>query len=67
MKISYDAKADLLYIRLDDRKQDIINDRVSDEVVLDIGENEKIVGIEFMDASRNLNLEKLLPVEFVNR
>ncbi len=67
MKISYDAKTDLLYIRLDDRKQELINERVSDEIVLDIGENNRIIGIEFLDASKNLNLEKILPVEYVSQ
>jgi uncharacterized protein YuzE len=32
--------------------------------VLDIGEGDKIVGIEILDASRHLNLERLLPVEY---
>lgn len=39
-----------LYIRFDSRKQDVINRRVSDDVVLDIGEADKIIGIEILDA-----------------
>lgn len=46
------------------RDGEIINKRVSNEMVLDIGENDKIVGIEILDASKHLNLEKLLPVKF---
>ena len=64
MQIVYNAKTDLLYIRLDDRKQDVINERVSDNIVLDIGEGDKIVGIEILDASKRLNLERLLPVTY---
>lgn len=64
MQIMYNAKTDLLYIRLDDRKQDVVNRRVSDDVVLDIGEDDKIVGIEIADASHQVNLNDLLPVEF---
>ena len=64
MRIEYDAKTDLLYIRLDDRRQDIINRRPSEDIVLDIGESDKIVGIEIMDASKHLNLESLLPVKY---
>ena len=64
MQILYDAKSDLLYIRLDDRKQEVINERVSEDIVLDIGEENKIVGIEILDASKHLNLERLLPVNF---
>jgi uncharacterized protein YuzE len=54
----------LLYLRLDDRKQQVVNKRVSDDVVLDIGEDDRIVGIEILDASKHLNLEKLLPVKY---
>lgn len=66
MQILYNAATDLLYIRLDDRKQDIINRRLAEDVVLDIGEDEKIVGIEILDASKRLHLEKLLPVQYGN-
>lgn len=64
MQLVYDSKTDLLYIRLDDQKQSVINRRVSDDIVLDIGEGEKIIGIEILDASHHLNLERLLPVQF---
>jgi len=64
MQVVYNSKTDLLYLRLDDRKQPVINKRVTDEIVLDVGENDRIVGIEILDASKNLDLEKLLPVNF---
>ena len=58
MKIEYDERADLLYLRLDPRTQDVLNRRVSDDVVLDMGEGQMIVGIEIMHASRNLDLSR---------
>jgi uncharacterized protein YuzE len=64
MKIIYDDKADLLYLRLDDQKQAVVNIRVSEGIVLDIGEGDRIVGIEILDASKHLNLEQLLPVRY---
>ena len=64
MNIIYNEKADLLYIRLDDRKQDVINRQVSEDIVLDIGENNKIIGIEILDASKHLSLERILPVKY---
>ena len=64
MHVFYNDKTDLLYIRFDNRKQDVFNRRVSDDVVLDIGEAEKIIGIEILDASKHINLERLLPVEY---
>jgi uncharacterized protein YuzE len=57
MHVSYNDKTDLLYIRLDDRRQEVINRRVSDDVVLDIGEGDKIIGIEILDASKHVNLD----------
>ncbi len=63
MQIFYDSKSDLLYLRLDNRKQQVINQRLSEDIVLDIGEDNKIVGIEIMDASLKVNLENLLPVK----
>ncbi len=64
MNVSYNDRTDLLYIRLDDTKQEIINKRVSDDVVLDIGEGDRIIGIEILDASKHVNLERLLPVNY---
>ncbi len=64
MHVSYNDKTDLLYIRLDDRSQEVINRRVSDDVVLDIGEGDKIIGIEILDASKHVNLDRLLPVNY---
>ena len=64
MLINYDSKHDLLYIRLDSRKQQLMNKRVTDDLVLDIGEDNKIVGIEIMDASEHINLHELLPAEY---
>jgi uncharacterized protein YuzE len=64
MNIHYNDKIDLLYIRLDDRKRDVINRRVSEDIALDIGENDRIVGIEILDASRHVSLDRLFPVKY---
>ncbi len=64
MQIFYDSHTDLLYIRLDDGKQEVINKRVSEDIVLDIGEGERIVGIEILDASRHVDLSRILPIEY---
>jgi len=64
MQILYNTKTDLLYIRLDEQTQTVINKRLSDDVVLDIGEGERIVGIEILDASKHLNIEGLMPVKY---
>jgi len=64
MNVLYNDRTDLLYVRLDDTKQDIVNRRVSEDIVLDIGEGERIVGIEILDASKHVTLERLLPVKY---
>jgi len=64
MHISYNDKTDLLYIRLDDRKQQVVNRRISEDVVLDIGEGDKIIGIEILDASKHVSLDRLLPIRY---
>ena len=64
MKISYDDRTDLLYLRFDERKQEVENKRVTDDVVLDIGAGGKIIGIEILDASLHLALDRLLPVRY---
>lgn len=64
MNILYNDRSNLLYIRLDDRRQEVINRRVSEDIVLDIGENERVIGIEILDASKHVNLERLLPITY---
>ena len=64
MQILYNDKTDLLYIRLDERRQKVINKRLSEVIVLDIGEDDRIVGIEIQDASRRVNLDGLLPMKY---
>ena len=51
MKISYDPEIDALYIRLLDGKHECRSVRLSDEVALNIGAGEKLVGIEILDAT----------------
>ena len=64
MNIRYNDRTDLLYIRFDSRNQKVVNKRVSDNIVLDIGKGEKVVGIEILDASKCLDLQKLLPIDY---
>jgi uncharacterized protein YuzE len=64
MNVLYNDRTELLYIRLDDRKQDVVNRRVSEDIVLDIGESDRIIGIEILDASKHITLERLLPIKY---
>jgi uncharacterized protein YuzE len=58
MKISYDPEVNALYIRLLDGKHECRSIRLSDEVALNIGAGEKLVGIEILDATSVLGLGK---------
>lgn len=64
MNIEYNDKTDLLYFRFDSVTQDVINKKVAENIVLDIGRDDKIVGIEILDASKQVNLSNLLPVKY---
>jgi uncharacterized protein YuzE len=64
MQIQYESRTDLLYLRLDDEPQTVVNRRVSDDIVLDVGRDDRLVGIEIMEASRHVRMERLLPVTY---
>ncbi|HKR07129.1 MAG TPA: DUF2283 domain-containing protein [Bacteroidia bacterium] len=64
MVVNYDSKTDLLYLRLDQGPHQVINKKITDDIVLDIDEDGKIIGIEIMYASKNVQLKTLLPVTF---
>jgi uncharacterized protein YuzE len=64
MQITYDSKFDLLYLRLEPAKQKVTNIQVTEDIVFDMGEDDKIVGIEILDASKHVNLQSLMPIEF---
>lgn len=54
MKISYDAEVDALYIRLLEGPHQCRTLRLTDEVSLNIGPGEELVGIEILDAKEVL-------------
>jgi len=66
MKISYDAEVDALYIRLVDTPQECRTVRLSEEVALNIGPGEKLVGIEVLDAKQVLGAGQLPPLAVEN-
>jgi len=51
MRISYDSSVDALYIRLIDEPEECEVIKINDQVSINIGEHEKVVGIEILDAS----------------
>lgn len=59
MKISYDSEIDALYIRLIEGKRECRTVRLNDEIALNIGEGETLVGIEILDAKEVLGAGKV--------
>ncbi|HDS74023.1 MAG TPA: DUF2283 domain-containing protein [Firmicutes bacterium] len=66
MKISYDTEIDALYIRLLDGVHECRTVRLNEEIALNIGDGEKLVGIEILDAARVLGSGRLPQVVLEN-
>jgi len=50
MKISYDSEIDALYIRLVEGEHQCRTLRLTEEISLNLGEGELLVGVEILDA-----------------
>jgi len=61
MKISYDQQVDALYISFKQGPTELTTVRLSEDVAIDLGPKEEIVGIEVLDASEHLSLERMKP------
>jgi uncharacterized protein YuzE len=62
MRITYDPKYDLLYIKLGEAEK-VTSKEVDEDITFDVDSSGKLVGIEVLSASEHLNLATLLPVE----
>ena len=54
MRISYDPEIDAMYIRLLDGEHQCRTLRLTEEIALNLGEGEVLVGIEILDAKEVL-------------
>jgi len=65
IKVEYDSKADAMYIWLRKAKYEI-SEELAENVIIDLDKNGRIIGIEILDAARNLGSElvgKILKTE----
>jgi uncharacterized protein YuzE len=62
MRITYDTKYDLLYIKLGEAEK-VVCKEIDEDITIDMDETGKLVGIEILSASERLKLDTLLPVE----
>lgn len=58
MKISYDPKYNIAYIRLRDKNNEVETIKISDELNIDISPDGKIYGIELLNANEQLEIKK---------
>ena len=66
MKLSYDPEVDALYIRIVEGRQECRTLRLNDEVALNVGPGETLVGIEILDASQVLGKDHVPAIELEN-
>jgi len=66
MKISYDPEVDAVYIRLVEGEFECRTLRLNDEIALNIGPGELLVGIEILDAKEVLGKGQLPQVALEN-
>lgn len=65
MKVHYDKEVDAAYIHFSDKKTDNTIE-IIDGVNLDVTDNDELVGIEILNASKKFPLETLFKYEFEN-
>ncbi len=58
MKIRYDPQVDALYISFKKGRSNVITVRINEDVAIDLGPGEEVVGIEVLDASEHLDLDR---------
>lgn len=65
MKITYDKKVDAMYIKLRKGSYDHTK-KVTDNILVDVSKKGEVLGLEILDASRNIGKIKKekVPVEF---
>ena len=62
MKIKYDPQVDAAYISFKKGPTQVTTIRVTEDLAIDFGPREEIVGIEILDASKHLNISKKDPL-----
>jgi uncharacterized protein YuzE len=68
MKITYDKAADAVYIKLNNKEKYRASKKVADDVLVDYSKDGTVIGIEVLDASRNMPLpiqQTQVPIESI--
>ena len=63
MYVTYDLQVDAVYIKLIPGRHRVVTVNVDDDIALNLDEQDRLVGIEVLAASKRLDLRYLLPIE----
>jgi uncharacterized protein YuzE len=63
MKISYDSKYDVLYIKVIEGESEVATRHLAEDIALDVDGAGHLVGLEVLSASEHIELAQLLPVK----
>ena len=61
MKVRYDPEVDALYISFKKGPTQVTTIRLSEDVAIDLGPGEELSGIEVLDASLHLGIDRSRP------
>lgn len=61
MKISYDPAVDAAYLSFKRGRTQVTTVRLTEDIAVDFGPREEIVGIEILDASKHLGIKRRHP------
>lgn len=61
MKVHYDPEVDALYISFKKGPAQVTTIRLSEDVAVDIGPGEELAGIEVLDASLHVGIDRSKP------
>lgn len=61
MKIKYDPEVDAAYISFKKGPMEVTTIRLAEDIAIDLGPNEEVVGIEILDASEHFGFKKENP------
>jgi len=66
MKITYDPKYNIAYLKLQDKKTKVETLQLSEEVNVDVSPDGKLYGIELLNARKQLKMAKGAAFTFTN-
>ena len=61
MKMRYDPEVDALYVSFKKGPTQVTTIRLSEDIAIDLGPEEEIVGIEVLDASSHIGIDRSKP------